>query len=464
MRLQQLPRNPAVSATKDELRSRAFSKSSRGIPKPMHCGKTFMSELLARRWALLSPSTKIHQIILSEMQLQHGGRTSVRFTFSNNTQPSLASMMEKNKQGLSFYVVRDDLLHPLVNGNKKRKLDGLLPILEHLLVTDVVTCGGCQSAHTAAVAVSCAERGLKSHLLLRGEQPEVLTGYNLISTMYGNVTYIPRSIYAKRAEMLERHANFVAGGGSVIRLTDILNKSFASWNSEEVTFGQVDALRSTVVDALRSTVMPCETEKDPRKVIIINEGAGDAIGLLGVIRLVEYLSQTDLFGREQSIKLVVDAGTGTTAIGLGIGARCLGLPWEVTAVMLADSIEGYKKQEERLISDFKMYCGLHLSDRALNGLDGGIVHWVERIHRRKFGNVLEGEVEVCQQIAKQTGVLVDPIYTLAAWEHAMFLCQNLDRDTKVVMLHTGGTLGMFGLAQRSSNNIIKGMSWLVSIL
>ncbi|XP_043724735.1 D-cysteine desulfhydrase 2, mitochondrial isoform X5 [Telopea speciosissima] len=379
MRLQQLPRNSAVSATKDELRSRAFSNSSRDIPKPKHCGKSFMSELLARRWALLSPDTKIHQITLSEMQLQHRGRASVRVTFSNNTQPSLGDMIEKNKQGISFYVVRDDLLHPLVNGNKARKLDGLLPILEHLLVTDVVTCGGCQSAHTAAVAVSCAERGLKSHLLLRGEQPEVLTGYNLISTMYGNVTYIPRSIYANRAEMLERHADFVAG----------------------------------------------------------------------VIRLVEYLSQTHLFGKEQPIKLVVDAGTGTTAIGLGIGARCLGLPWEVTAVMLADSIEGYKKQEERLISDFKMNWALHPSDHAFNGLDGGIVHWVERSHRRKFGNVLEGEVEACQQIANQTGVLVDPIYTLAAWEHATFLCQKTsDKDTKVVMLHTGGTLGMFGLAQR----------------
>lgn len=69
----------------------------------------------------------------------------------------------------------------------------------------------------------------------------------------------------------------------------------------------------------------------------------------------------------------------------------------------------------------------------------------------RFGNVLKGEVEICQQIARQTGILVDPVYTLAAWEHATFLCQQVaraGRDSKVVMLHTGGTLGMFGLAQR----------------
>lgn len=63
---------------------------------------------------------------------------------------------------------------------------------------------------------------------------------------------------------------------------------------------------------------------------------------------------------------------------------------------------------------------------------------------------MKGEVQECQRIAQQTGILVDPIYTLAAWDLATELSQNgeEDDDTKVVMLHTGGTLGMFGLAQR----------------
>lgn len=66
----------------------------------------------------------------------------------------------------------------------------------------------------------------------------------------------------------------------------------------------------------------------------------------------------------------------------------------------------------------------------------------------RFGNVLKGEVETCQQIAQQTGILVDPIYTLAAWELSTILSQEEVGGAKVVMLHTGGTLGMFGLAQR----------------
>lgn len=57
--------------------------------------------------------------------------------FKNNPNPLLGEGM-LGSSNPSFYVVRDDLLHPLVNGNKARKLDGLLPLLEDNSVTDVV--------------------------------------------------------------------------------------------------------------------------------------------------------------------------------------------------------------------------------------------------------------------------------------------------------------------------------------
>ena len=69
---------------------------------------------------------------------------------------------------------------------------------------------------------------------------------------------------------------------------------------------------------------------------------------------------------------------------------------------------------------------------------------------------MEGEVEACQQIAQNTGVLVDPVYTLAAWEMGTKLSKKeAKEDSKVVMLHTGGTLGMFGLAQRYKSYFCK---------
>lgn len=43
----------------------------------------------------------------------------------------------------------------------------------------------------------------------------------------------------------------------------------------------------------------------------------------GVIRLVNYLSAPALFETKKAVKLVVDAGTGTTVVGLALGAICL---------------------------------------------------------------------------------------------------------------------------------------------
>ncbi len=44
--------------------------------------------------------------------------------------------------GNTFSILRDDLTHPYIGGNKRRKLDGLWPDLQ--CCTDLVTCGGVQ--------------------------------------------------------------------------------------------------------------------------------------------------------------------------------------------------------------------------------------------------------------------------------------------------------------------------------
>lgn len=101
-------------------------------------GEELLSKLLDRKWTMKSPDTIIHQIKLSAAHGKHGGGQWGDISFLNNTCPFLGDDMIMGDEDRSFYVVRDDLLHPLVNGNKARKLDGLLPLLKDHLVTDVV--------------------------------------------------------------------------------------------------------------------------------------------------------------------------------------------------------------------------------------------------------------------------------------------------------------------------------------
>lgn len=110
---------------------------------------------------------------------------------------------------------------------------------------------------TYVSAVHCAEWGIRPHILLRGERLDVPTGYNLISLMFGNVTYASRSLYAQRDEMLYEHAIKVAGcSGTVMWADEVIGKDLGV--DGDTTDGN-----------------------GPRRVMIVKEGAGSVQALLG---------------------------------------------------------------------------------------------------------------------------------------------------------------------------------------
>lgn len=99
--------------------------------------------------------------------------------------------------------------------------------------------------------------------------------------------------------MLYEHAIKVAGtNGTVLWADDIVRDDFAV--DEETA-----------------------RENDSRRLVIVKEGAGTVQALLGVMRLVEHLSNLSSFQKDEEVHIVVDAGTGTTAVGLALGATSL---------------------------------------------------------------------------------------------------------------------------------------------
>lgn len=111
---------------------------------------------------------------------------------------------------------------------------------------------------------------MRSHLLLRGEQPEIPTGYNLVSLMYGTVKYVDRSVYARREGMLVEHANAVAGAdGCVVDTDDFLCSGSNGCGLNLDGPPQV------------------ESGKCSRRVVVVSEGAGDVVALLGEIILFD---------------------------------------------------------------------------------------------------------------------------------------------------------------------------------
>lgn len=71
---------------------------------------------------------------------------------------------------LDLYVKRDDLIDPLVSGNKWRKLKYNIEQAQHKQCNGVLTFGGAHSNHLVATAKACRRAGLKSVGFVRGEE------------------------------------------------------------------------------------------------------------------------------------------------------------------------------------------------------------------------------------------------------------------------------------------------------
>jgi 1-aminocyclopropane-1-carboxylate deaminase len=71
---------------------------------------------------------------------------------------------------VEFFVKRDDLIDPLVSGNKWRKLKYNIEQANHKSGEGILTFGGAHSNHLVATAKACNKAGIKSVGFVRGEE------------------------------------------------------------------------------------------------------------------------------------------------------------------------------------------------------------------------------------------------------------------------------------------------------
>ncbi len=83
----------------------------------------------------------------------------------------MSLVVEKiNIHGVTVSVVRDDLNHPIVQGNKLRKLKYHLLEAKSLGIKTLVTFGGAYSNHLVATAYAAREAGFQSVGVVRGDE------------------------------------------------------------------------------------------------------------------------------------------------------------------------------------------------------------------------------------------------------------------------------------------------------
>jgi 1-aminocyclopropane-1-carboxylate deaminase len=129
-----------------------------------------------------------------------------------------------DEQGLTVFIKRDDLIHPLISGNKWRKLKYILRLAQSEGKTHLVTFGGAYSNHLLATAAAGAKFGFKTTGIVRGEQVENNTLF--LCRLHGmNLLFKNRENYRDKQALFDKyfaddeHAFFINEGGASIEGT-----------------------------------------------------------------------------------------------------------------------------------------------------------------------------------------------------------------------------------------------------
>jgi L-cysteate sulfo-lyase len=302
--------------------------------------------------------------------------------------------LSKELGGPEIWIKRDDCTVVATGGNKVRKLEWLVGEARAQGATHIVTQGAVQSNHvrqTAAVArrFSMKCTALLEHRIETNDRDYLNSGNVLLDRLFDcAIEYRP--------------------GG-------------ADMNVEAEAKGE----------ALRS---------EGEKVYVIPGGGSNRVGALGYVSCAqELVQQADEMGLTID-RLVTATGSAGTQAGLVVGLEGMnaGVP------VLGIGVRAPKDRQEANVHKLAEATADYI------GVRGGIARSAVVANcdyvGPGYGQPTPGMVEAVKMLAGLEGVLLDPVYSGKAMAGLIDLVRKgeIGKEERVVFLHTGGAVGLFG--------------------
>src|SRR5471030_868604 len=124
-----------------------------------------------------------------------------------------------DEKHIKVFIKRDDLIHPIISGNKWRKLKYILKRARAENKNHLVTFGGAYSNHLLATAAAAAKFGFKATGFVRGEPVDNDTLF--LCRLHGmQLIFVDRGPYRDKPALFQKHfggdedAFFVGEGGA----------------------------------------------------------------------------------------------------------------------------------------------------------------------------------------------------------------------------------------------------------
>ncbi|WP_308367631.1 MULTISPECIES: pyridoxal-phosphate dependent enzyme [unclassified Microbulbifer] len=287
--------------------------------------------------------------------------------------------------GVEVWIRRDDLLDPIISGNKAYKL--LFNLLEarEQGVDTLITCGGAWSNHIHAAAAAGARFGFQSIGIIRGDRPPTLSATLQDVERFGmQLLFVSRQVYKKRSY-----------SGFLLELKIAAN---------------------------------CSS--------FIPEGGANLAGAKGAQLLGKIIEETKPIRFDQ---LWIACGTGLTLAGLRSSIKCAPVRG-VEVLKAGDSIRYQAQHWLAALQNPSPACGGGVGEGENEPNPSSCYHCGGYA---KYPHYLR---DFQQTFEQETGIPLDPVYTakLLYGLHREATLARIPAGAKILVLHSGGLQGRRG--------------------
>lgn len=280
-----------------------------------------------------------------------------------------------------IFVKRDDLYPISGGGNKGRKAKVIFEKCLHDGKNAVVTCGGAQSNHLRATAIMCRQLGLQFTAVIHANKPGVLSGNLQLLQLLG-----VRIVFCDMSEVAE------------------------------VMDAEMERFRALSFDPF-----------------YIYGGGHSVEGTYAYVQAVnELASQSPIIFD----KVFHASGTGATQAGLHIGFGLNEFHTEVIGISVAREQQRGKAVINASINEYLEHYQLTFQVKPVHFDDSCLCGGYEKTTKELLSTI--------SQVAKLTGIILDPTYTGKAWlgmKHFMDRHPTTKKQ-KILFWHTGGLLNL----------------------
>jgi len=295
--------------------------------------------------------------------------------------------------GPQIWIKRDDQTGLAFGGNKARKLEYLLGEALENGCDCVITAGAAQSNHCRQTAAGAASLGLGCHLALGGSAPAIPNGNLLLDELLGAKIY---------------------------------------WSG----------------DARKGELIP-EVERKLRErgfnPFIIPYGGSNSTGALGFVAAMEEINGQFISQNVQADALIFASSSGATQAGLMVGNTFFKSAPAIIGVAIDKGEAGEGEFGDRVIQIANETVVRMGGDPKFKRDD---LILKEEYVGAGYGVVGDLEREAIRLLAREEGILLDPVYTARAFGAMLDLIaqRKFGRSDTIVFWHTGGTPALFAYA------------------